>query len=180
MSLVNDLVDHYRELIERGELAPNEVPGPKEMSEEWCVSRPVAISARRRLLEAGLAASAPSRALPLGPITDEDMARFWLKVDPLNANGCTLWNASTRDAYGQFRLNGRMVYAHRVSYEHLTGEPIPEGMDIDHVFARGCRSTLCVRPEHLEIVTHHENVRRARAAERYLASVQVITEPDDD
>jgi len=30
---------------------------------------------------------------------------------------------------------------------------IPEGMTIDHVKARGCTSTLCVNPHHLEMVS---------------------------
>jgi len=47
------------------------------------------------------------------------------------------------------------VRAHRFAYELLVG-PIPEGMDLDHV----CGVRLCVWPEHLEPVTHAENLRR--------------------
>jgi hypothetical protein len=45
--------------------------------------------------------------------------------------------------------------AHRVVYEALVG-PIPKGMEIDHL----CRRRACVNPDHLEPVTHTENVRR--------------------
>lgn len=46
--------------------------------------------------------------------------------------------------------------AHRVAYELVVG-PIPEGLEIDHL----CRTRSCVRPDHLDPVTHAENCRRA-------------------
>ncbi len=46
--------------------------------------------------------------------------------------------------------------AHRVVYELLIGL-IPENMELDHL----CRNTWCVNPDHLEPVTHSENIRRA-------------------
>lgn len=51
------------------------------------------------------------------------------------------------------------VLAHRLFYEAFVG-PIPEGRDLDHVRARGCRSRACVNPEHLEPVDRAENLRR--------------------
>lgn len=48
-----------------------------------------------------------------------------------------------------------MMRAHRFAYELHKG-PIPKGLEIDHL----CRNTLCVNPNHLEAVTHRENVRR--------------------
>ncbi|WP_369010576.1 HNH endonuclease signature motif containing protein, partial [Bacillus cereus] len=46
--------------------------------------------------------------------------------------------------------------AHRYVYENLSG-PIPEGMELDHL----CRNPPCVNPDHLDPVTHEENMRRA-------------------
>jgi hypothetical protein len=38
--------------------------------------------------------------------------------------------------------------------------PIPDGHEIDHVAARGCRHRDCIEPTHLEPVTRLENCRR--------------------
>lgn len=45
--------------------------------------------------------------------------------------------------------------AHRVVYEALV-TPLSPGMELDHL----CRNRACVKPGHLEPVTHLENVRR--------------------
>ncbi|WP_333745908.1 HNH endonuclease signature motif containing protein [Streptomyces sp. IBSBF 2950] len=117
---------------------------------------------------------------PLGPILEPDMTRFWGKVALPDANGCLLWTAGADEkGYGQFELNGRNCRAHRVAYEAMVGE-IPPGLLIDHVFALGCRSTLCVNPAHLEAVTNGENRRRGLAAARWMAGIKVVTELDSD
>ena len=80
--------------------------------------------------------------------------RFWAKVNKTDT--CWLWTASTKDGvYGQFKYEGQMVRAHRVSYELFVG-PIPNGWTIDHL----CRVPLCVRPSHLETVPKTINTLR--------------------
>ena len=75
-------------------------------------------------------------------------------------HGCWIWQATTTpNGYGQFRVDGRMVYAHRFAYELLVG-PIPEGLELDHL----CRVRNCVNPAHMEPVTHAENMRRGAHA----------------
>lgn len=54
------------------------------------------------------------------------------------------------------------MLAHRFAWEMVNG-PIPEGLTIDHVRERGCRSKLCVEVAHLEPVTRGDNVRRHTA-----------------
>ena len=87
------------------------------------------------------------------------LERFEEKYIPEPNSGCWLWTAATNgNGYGVIRLGPRpasMGYAHRVSYELHKG-PIPEGLVIDHL----CRVTLCVNPDHLEVVTHRENLLR--------------------
>jgi hypothetical protein len=80
--------------------------------------------------------------------------RFFEKVNKTDT--CWLWTGSNNGVgYGEIRINNKKVYAHRWSYEHFKGK-IPEGMHIDHL----CRTPSCVNPDHLEIVTPKENVRR--------------------
>lgn len=106
--------------------------------------------------------------------------RFLPKVQPRDANGCLLWDgAPGRCGYGRFRVGGRMVQAHIVAWVQRYG-PVPDGLELDHSFAKGCRSKLCVNAAHLEPVTHEENMRRHRAASRWMASILVRTELDTD
>jgi hypothetical protein len=63
--------------------------------------------------------------------------------------------------YGNFHLQGRTFRAHQVSYLLAYG-PVPEGLVIDHVKARGCTNRHCVAPAHLEAVTQTENMHRSR------------------
>lgn len=60
--------------------------------------------------------------------------------------------------YGRFWVDGKHVSAHIYSYVLANG-PVPDGLELDH----RCRVTLCVRPDHLEAVTHEENTRRGLA-----------------
>lgn len=87
------------------------------------------------------------------PVIDRLM--FRTIVDP---DGCWLWQGSTNGkGYGHIRsdMGGPIVAVHRVAYEHHHG-PIPAGLEIDHL----CKVRNCVRPDHLEAVTHAENVAR--------------------
>lgn len=77
-------------------------------------------------------------------------------------NGCWRWTGTTTSGYGKVTVDRVPVFAHRRAYELWVG-PIPEGLVLDHVQARGCSTTLCVCPDHLEPVTPRENVLRGRA-----------------
>jgi len=83
--------------------------------------------------------------------------RFWAKVQ--KTDDCWLWQASTVPlGYGQFYRDGRPIGAHRVSYELANG-PVSHGFELDHL----CRNPPCVRPDHLEAVTHRENLLRGNS-----------------
>ena len=45
--------------------------------------------------------------------------------------------------------------AHWLLFEEVNGR-IPAGLEIDHL----CKNKLCINPDHLEAVTHAENMRR--------------------
>lgn len=91
------------------------------------------------------------------------MDRFLEKTEFSFDTGCVLWTAALDESgYGSFRADGRSVRAHRWIWEQLHG-PVPARMDLDHVRARGCTNRHCVNPDHLEPVTHRENVLRGDA-----------------
>lgn len=96
--------------------------------------------------------------------------RFWGKVD--KSTDCWLWTAHLNEnGYGTFELDEKTVKAHRVSFEAEFG-PIPAGMLIGHSCDRNYASgdityRRCVRPSHLFVCTHLENMRDAMAKNRF-------------
>lgn len=79
-------------------------------------------------------------------------------------SGCWIYNGPKTNnrytQYGTISVKGRMTVVHRFMYEHLVGL-IPDGFELDHVKTRGCTSSFCWNPDHLEPVTHLENIRRS-------------------
>lgn len=66
---------------------------------------------------------------------------------------------------------GGKVKAHNLIWERHRG-PVPDGMELDHL----CESTRCVNPDHLEPVTHEENMRRAKSTRLCPADVIQMVE----
>lgn len=78
----------------------------------------------------------------------------------IQENGCWEWVGFKFRGYGRWEIcNGKTGWAHRRLYEMYKG-PIPEGLSIDHL----CRNHGCVNPDHLEPVTHKENVLRGESS----------------
>lgn len=82
---------------------------------------------------------------------------YWTKL-AAKPNGCIEWTGKSR-VNGYARSNG--IYLHVAEYERLVG-PVPAGLELDHL----CRNRACVNVEHLEPVTHSENVWRSDHAQR--------------
>jgi hypothetical protein len=92
--------------------------------------------------------------------------RFWSKVKKTKT--CWIWTGMRfvgkhGDYGGIHRSNPRrMVKAHRVSWELHFG-PIPEGLLVCH----HCDNPPCVRPDHLFIGTHRDNVLDCERKKRH-------------
>lgn len=87
-----------------------------------------------------------------------DWSRFCDKFQ-WQAKGCWLWlGAKQPQGYGKFAEKGRALVAHRRIYNWAKGH-IPPTLVVDHL----CRQTSCVNPNHLEAVTHGENVLRGNS-----------------
>jgi len=117
------------------------------------IIRPTKESAGRCANSPGVAASdwntsmRPHSTLP---------QRFIDKVHIHPDTGCHVWTACRNtEGYGQFRVEGKTLGAHRYAYEIVVG-PVPAGLVLDHL----CRNPSCVNSEHLEPVTTRENLMR--------------------
>ncbi|MEU0134733.1 hypothetical protein ABZ172_11945 [Streptomyces sp. NPDC006296] len=83
------------------------------------------------------------------------MERFMEKVAIDEKTGCWLWTASVITGYGAFRVDGRMVMAHRWSLEQKLGRKLgPE-----EVARHMCHTRLCVSPACLEPGSKADNMR---------------------
>lgn len=73
--------------------------------------------------------------------------------------------------YVRIQFNGERPALHRLVYERAFG-PIPDGLEIDHL----CRQTRCIRLDHLEAVTHTENIRRYHRADPKRLTAEEVEE----
>lgn len=83
---------------------------------------------------------------------DKDESRVRYIVD--ENTGCWNWQLYL-DENGYPK--DRSKYAYKVIYERLYGA-VPKGLELDHL----CKNRKCVNPNHLELVTHLENIRRGK------------------
>jgi hypothetical protein len=82
------------------------------------------------------------------------MARVEAGTMPIPFCGCRVWVGYSYDGYARLSVDGSMTLAHRAVYEATRG-PIPPGMVVNHL----CEVKSCLNPDHLEVVSHTENVR---------------------
>lgn len=87
----------------------------------------------------------------------DPLEKLWEFTVVNTETNCWEWQRGLSDyGYGRVRLGHRRAFAHVIGWEQMRG-PVPEGLELDHL----CRNSRCWNPDHLEPVTHQENMRRS-------------------
>lgn len=86
---------------------------------------------------------------------------------------CWIGKGARGNLYGHVAITvrKRKMHAHRAMWEQTNGA-VPLGLELDHL----CRVPSCIRPDHLEAVTHTENMRRAITTKLTLEKAHEIRE----
>lgn len=80
--------------------------------------------------------------------------RIMNRVVMVTESGCWIWTSQQKGAYGVVKIDRRVRKVHRMSWEVHYG-PIPDGVFVCH----HCDVPLCVRPDHLFLGTHSDNMK---------------------
>lgn len=98
--------------------------------------------------------------------------RILLRIK-INKNGCWILQGKlTTNGYGYVNNKDKgSSTAHIITYEQKYGS-VPKGQELDHFF---CKTKRCCNPDHVEPVTHIENVRRGRCAKVARARMMKLT-----
>ena len=85
--------------------------------------------------------------------TEREIERFWDKVS--KSEGCWNWIASKYPCgYGAINIRRKCFGAHRMSWLIHHGD-IPDDCEVCHY----CDDPSCVRPDHLYVATHAQNIK---------------------
>lgn len=147
---------HYRQWREGGVLKPLlQRPTATECVVEGCGEKPfrngycMKHNSRRKRGQDLTAASVYDKS---------PEERFWAKVKKSEGDKCWEWQGflsrgGKSSGYGVFGFEGKMHRAHRIAYRFAFGE------FAEHLFVlHRCDNPRCVRPDHLFLGTHTDNM----------------------
>lgn len=74
-------------------------------------------------------------------------------------NNCWIWTQHLNwNGYAIIRYKNKDWRAHRLSYMLIGKKSLTGGLVLDHL----CRNRSCINPNHLEEITHEENLHRGK------------------
>lgn len=102
-------------------------------------------------------------------LESEDWVRVLdvLEARAVKVEDCWLWPSKSKDGYGVARVAGRSFGVHRLAMAAHLGGPIPSHHPVHH----RCAEPLCFKPEHLQVVTPHENNAEMLERQYYLKRI---------
>lgn len=89
----------------------------------------------------------------------------------ITKNGCWEWNRLDSDGYARVTIGDKNIALHRLVLEAKHEAPL--GSQAAHHI---CANTKCVNPEHLQPVTHRDNVAEMLARHSYLNRIAELEE----
>lgn len=87
----------------------------------------------------------------------------------VNESGCWIWQRQSRQGYPNVRFGKRDHQLHRLVLEVKHGAPL--GSQAGHHI---CANTMCVNPDHLQPITHRDNVAEMLARQSYVARIDEL------
>ena len=88
-----------------------------------------------------------------------------------NPDGCLEWQGRMKDGYPIVNVGGRWLAVHRLALEASMGGPLGS-QPAHHI----CANPRCVNPDHLQPVTHRDNIAEMLARNAYLARIRELEE----
>lgn len=91
---------------------------------------------------------------------NDDISRFWEKVQKADGDGCWLWTGRLQKGYPIIHLDQHPTLAHRFSYELHFGKivgHVPGHPELEWCVCHTCDVCACVRPEHLFLGRDKDN-----------------------
>lgn len=104
---------------------------------------------------------------------DGDFATFFNELRDrvhVDNNNCWIWSKRLKNGYPVVKWGKTQVQVHRLSLEAKHGKPL--GTQAAHHI---CAVPACVNPDHLQPITHRDNVAEMMQRHAYLERIQELT-----